>query len=96
MAEKEREKQGDAEKEDLIQVDVTVGNTYRKILVPRGSTLADVIEILKKEGLLSGIGQFTIRLNDTFVRHNDETLETNPVITEDSTLSFLVKFTGGN
>ncbi|MDO8516354.1 MAG: hypothetical protein Q7S28_03830 [bacterium] len=97
MAEKEKTNEGGGgDGQEGQTAHVTVGNTYRKIALQRGWALADLIEFLKKEGLLpNGISQFTIRLNDTFIRHTGDKLETNPVLTETCTLSFLLKFKGG-
>ena len=96
--EKERERHGGGPSNDSVGVHVTLhGNYVGKIQIPRGGKLSDLVEAIRAKDYAVELNQCTVMLNDRKIEVTaDGKLEEDPALTEDSALSLVKKFTGGD
>jgi len=103
MKEKERESQKEnTDSKKTIEHTAGVMADWFKINLPFGARLSDLIEKFKEEaakkGLNVNIYEYLVRLNDKDLEFDEDgKLKEDPVLTEASVLSLVVKkLTGGN
>jgi len=96
--EKERERHGGGPSNDSVGTDVTLhGNYLGKIQIPRGGKLSDLIEAIRAKGYTVELKECTVMLNDRKIEvAADGKLKEDVELTEDSALSLVKKFTGGD
>lgn len=100
MEEKERPGE-DSEQEEQnpkIRVKVTIHGSSLEIEMDSGSTLGDLIEELKKRGLIKDEHGFMVMLDGRTIGFDPKTgrLTENPILAENATLSLLKEIKGGN
>lgn len=102
MEEKTREniQQQDSSKTELEHTTGVMADWF-KVKLPLGAKLSDLIQEFKDEatrrGLDVNIHEYLMRLNDKDVEFEGGKLKEDPVLTESSVLSLVVKkLTGGN
>ena len=98
--ERERTKQAHPVESEKIKVQVTIHGRYLQhpVELSVGATLADLLEEVKRVENLKNLSQFTeIIINGSTVElDEDGNLKENPILTQDSVLSLLKRFKGGN
>lgn len=99
VEEKERPAEDDFDQDEAdpgIKVKVTIHGKFVEVDVKSGSTLADLIEELKRLGLIRDEHEFMVMLDGRVIRFDvDGHLTENPVLDRNSTLSLLRQIKGG-